>query len=313
MGITKVQFNEYLKSCRENAKLTQEQLVEDLYHSDIECFSSLETTTLSKWERGVIKPRLSKQVAILKYFQDQTGLALPCWQDLSVDEAEEKICKIGMRNLVGKSKELILNFPDAMMGADDLEVHQLRNTEMIEEIIDVQMNLDKSFNHDTTGITADMFKDWAMVPSNSFYICTYNKQFFGLLFSLRLKLESFEKLMQCELQEKELNHSDFADYNEPASNYVIAFFAMNEKVSSMLFIRYYAHLIANQKVINEVGTATMMVDVTKMIESLNFKHCHSKRLNDELVWQTYREKLPAFLASDNVVKMILSKQDCPEG
>ena len=62
-------FNEYLKQCRENSQLTQEQLVNDLYSFDIDSFRGLDTTTLSKWERSVIKPKLSRQVKIIQYFQ----------------------------------------------------------------------------------------------------------------------------------------------------------------------------------------------------------------------------------------------------
>jgi len=96
------------------------------------------------------------------------------------------------------------------------------------------------------------------------------------------------------------------------SNYIFSFFAMNEKAASMLFIRYYAHLIANQKVIEEVGLSTMMEDAKKMIKNLNLKYCASTMVRESLELQTYRETLPEFLASEKVIKMILSKQDCPE-
>ena len=96
------------------------------------------------------------------------------------------------------------------------------------------------------------------------------------------------------------------------SNYIFSFFAMNDKAASILFIRYYAHLIANQKVIEEVGVGTMMEDAKKMIGSLNLKYSSSLKLKNNLEIQTYRETLPNFLASEKVIKLILSKQDCPE-
>ena len=305
-------FNEYLKSCREKNHLTQEQLVHDLYSYDIESFEGLDTGTLSKWERSITKPKLSKQVNILKYFQEKTGVALPCWDNYTADETEELICKVGMQNLLGKSKELVLNFPSAMMGADDLTVHQLRTSELIDQVIDMHMGLDKSFNHDTTGVLPDTIKEWAFSPSNSFFVCKYREQFFGILFSLRLKPEVFKRMMHCDIQEKDLTIDDFASFDEMGSNYIFSFFAMNEKVSTMLFIRYYAHLIANQKVIEEIGIATMMEDAKKIIGSLNLRYCASTVLGEGLELQTYRETLPNFLASENVVKMILSKQECPE-
>jgi transcriptional regulator with XRE-family HTH domain len=307
-----LQFNQYLKSCREHSQLTQEELVHALYSHNIDDFHGLDTTTLSKWERGITQPKISKQINIIKYFQERTNAALPCWESYSVKETEKLICKVGMKNLLGKSKALILNFPDKMIAADDLKVSQLRNSEMIDKVIDINIDLDKGFNHKFTELLPEHFKEWALHPSNSFFICEYKDQFFGLLFTLRLKPNAFEKIINFEIKEKDLTTNDFASFNEIGSNYIISFFSMNEKSASMLFIRYYAHLIANQKVIEEVGVATMMEDAKKIIDSINLKYHSSTLFKEDLELQSYKETLPNFLASENVIKMILSKQDCPE-
>ncbi len=307
-----MQFNEYLKQCREHNEQTQEQLVLGLYLHDIDHFEALDPGTLGKWERGVTKPKASKQVSILKYFQGLTGKALPCLDDYSVDETEELICKVGIQNLLGSSKELVLNFPSATIGADDLHVYQLRNSEMMDEVIEINMDLDKDFNHDTSQFQSEQFKEWAMHPSNSFYTCQYKGQFFGLLFTLRLKPEVFERIMDLDIDEKDLIDDDFASFEEMGCNYMISFFAMNEKAAAMLFIRYYAHLIANQKVIAEVGLGTMMEDAKKLIRNMNLHYYGSKDVGEGLVLQTYRETLPVFFATEKVAKMILSKQECPE-
>jgi len=306
-----LKFNEYLRNCREDSQLTQDELVIDLYQHD-DMFSGLDSSTLSKWERGIVKPIAIKQVSILKYFQTKTGLSFPCWSTYSVTKAEEIICKTGMKNLLGKSKELVLNFPEKMIGADELIVHQLRHSEMIDKIIDINIDLDKGFNHKFTELLPEHFKDWALHPSNSFYFCEYKEQFFGLLFTLRLKPQAFEKIMNLEIKEKDLTPDDFATFEEMGSNYIISFFAMNEKAASMLFIRYYAHLIANQKVIQEVGFATMLEDAIKLSSKMNFHKYTETHLDNGLTLETYRNTLPHFLATDKVIKMILSKQDCPE-
>ena len=305
-------FIEYLRSCREHASLTQEQLVHELYSYDIEHFASLETSTLSKWERSIIKPKLSRQVRIIQYFQERTGSALPCWEEYSEADAEEMICKAGMRNLLGKSKELVLNFPQKMIGADDLKVLQLRNSEKIDRIIDITMELDKGFNHKFSELLPKHFREWVIHPSNSFFVCEYKEYFFGLLFTLRLKPETFEKIMDLQIRDKDLKLDDFASFDESGSNYVTSFFAMNEKAATMLFIRYYAHLIANQRTIGEVGVTTMMNDARKLLSNMNLEKYRSMELNNGLILESYRETLSNFLASEYTVKMILSKQECPE-
>jgi hypothetical protein len=292
--------------------LTQEQLVQELYNYDIESFTGLETSTLSKWERNIIHPQISRQVRIIKYFQTRTNAALPCWEEYSETNAEEMICKAGMRNLLGKSKELVLNFPQKMIGAGDLKLFQLRNSEKIDKIIDITIDLDKGFNHKFSELLPEHFKEWALHPSNSFYVCEYKEQFFGLLFALRLKPEAFRKIIDLEIREKDLKLEDFASFDEMGSTYIISFFAMNEKAATMLFIRYYAHLIANQRTIEEVGVATMMDDARKLLANMHLKEHHSMQLSNGLILQTYKESLSNFLASEYTVRMILSKQDCPE-
>ncbi len=305
-------FGSYLKLCRENSGLTQEEVVNDLYIHDKDNFKCLDNSMLSKWERNFAEPKALKQVSIIKYFQKQTGLALPCWDGYSVDDVEEMIYQAGMKDLLGKSKELVLNFPSAVINTDDMRIFQLHDSNMFDKVISINMDLDKDFNHDTTHLKSTQFKEWALHPSSSFFVCVYKDEFFGLLFTLRLKPELFEKVMNFEMSKNELTTDDFASFKEMGSNLMISFFAMNEKAASLLFIRYYAHLIAHQKMISEVGYTTMMEDAKKLMDNMNFHHCASETISKEFELQTYRETLPNFLASENVVKTILFGTECSQ-
>ena len=308
---THLQFSQYLRTCRRHSKVTQEQLVQALYVYDTENFEALNMSILSKWERGVIQPKLAKQVSIVKYFQERTGSALPCFDNYTVEKAETLFCEAGMKNLLGKSKKLVLDFPSSIIGADDLMVYHVRNSENFDKYIAINVNLDKDFNHDYGDLDFERFKHWASNPVNSFYICEYKGQFFGLLFTLRVKPDVFDKLMKFEMDEKELTHNDFALFDEMGSNYMLSFFAMNEKAATLLFIRYYAHLIANQNVIEEVGAASMMEDAKKLIAHMHLEPYTQKNLPENLTLQSYRATLPDFLAHKRVLKMLLSKQMIP--
>jgi transcriptional regulator with XRE-family HTH domain len=305
-------FNTYLKTCREENHLTQEELVHLLYSYDKKCFSGLETSTLSKWERGIIKPKRTRQIRIIQYFQTLTHIPLPCWERYNESDTEEMICRAGMKNLLGKSKKLILNFPEKMIGTDELHVLQVRNSPILDKVIEINIDLDKGFNHKFTELLPEHFREWALHPSNSFFTCDYKGQFFGLLFTLRLKPEIFQKIINLEIREKDLTINDFASFDEMGSSYILSFFAMNEKAATLLFIRYYAHLIANQRYIKEVGVATMMDDARKLLSNMQLNIHQSIRLANGSLLQTYRETLFNFLASEHTVKMILSEQECPE-
>lgn len=305
-------FNEYLKLCREHNHLTQEQLVHALYSYNIDNFKGLDTNTLSKWERSVTKPKTSKQISVIKYFQKKSGMALPCWDNYSIEEAENLICRAGMCNLIGKGNQLILNFPSKVMSVDDMKVYPIRNFEGTEALIQIYMDEHKAVNHEYTQISIEQVQEWSLHPNNLFLACQYKDWFLGLFFSLRLKPEVFDKLLNFEMKKSDITVDDFASFDEIGCNYMLSFYAINQKVATMLFIRYYAHLIANQKSISEIGVVTALDEVKKVVRNMNLEYHCSKITDDNVEIQAYRQTLSKVLASENVVKMILSKQGCPE-
>ena len=80
----------------------------------------------------------------------------------------------------------------------------------------------------------------------------------------------------------------------------------------MLFIRYYANLIAHQKTIDRAGVTFITEDAKRLLANMNLKYHSSRILKSGAKMRSYSETLPNFLASEQVVKMILSKQSCPE-
>ena len=307
-----MQFNEYLKKCREKNSLTQEELVHALYAHDIEHFKALDTSTLGKWERKVTQPKTSKQVSILKYFQEKTGLVLPCWDQYTPDEASELICKSGVHNLIGKSKKHIYNFPTQGMSIDEMHIHPLRTFKRMDVLIDMHMDIHKDINHPFIQITKEQFKEWALHPDALFIACEYKDSFVGLSFTIKLKPEIFDKILKFEMRRDEISTNDFAAHDEIGSSLMIGFFAVNEKAATLLFIRYYAYLIANQRTIDEIGAISNSDEAIKLISNMNLQFSGSHMTEDNVKIRAYRETLFNTLASEYVVKMILAKQDYPE-
>ena len=302
-----MKFNTYLKSCREHNKLTQEELVNALYIYDIDLFEALDTSTLSKWERGITHPKAAKQVSIIKYFQKETGAVLPCWDTYTIQEAEEQICQAGVVNLLGKSKQLVLNFPSNMMHFEDFKVYPVRHSDRIDTLLDINMDLHKNANHTFAQISLEHFSSWALHPSHLFLVCEYKNEILGLFFSLRLKPEIFQKIINFEMQKSELTMEDFASFDEMGSNFMLSFYALNNKIATMLFIRYYAHLIANQTRIKEIGVITALDDVKRVVHNMNLDETKSMITEDQKELKSYRQSLSNVLVSENVVKMLFSK------
>ena len=307
-----MQFSEYLKKCREGCKITQEKLAQDLYVHNTELFEALDTGTIGKWERGLTKPKASKQASIIRYFQQLTNKALPFLEDYPIKEVEGLICKAGMNNMIGKSKKHIFDFPSDMMLVDDIEVSSLHNFVGMESVIENNMHLHTDLNHPYSQLSCEQFKEWALHPSNLFLFCQYKGSPLGIMFSARVKPEVFRKIMNFEMKKSDICSDDFASYDEKGSYVLLSFFAFNAKAATLLYIRYYAHLITNQDNIDEVGGVGHSNEGRKIAANMNLDFQKSFTAEDGTKIKSFSQSLANVLTSEHVVKMILSKQECPE-
>ena len=307
-----MRFGEYLKHFREQYGLTQEDLVHALYQFDDTLFSGLDTTTISKWERGITQPKITKQVRILQYFQQKSGMAFPALLQDSIEKTEKLICRAGFENLIlNKSKELVLNFPSKVMNEKNLTINHIRNSDRMDAILEVTADIRNSNNPSFFHISVDQLREWALHPSNLFIVCNYKDVITGLFFSLRLKPDIFEEVMHFQKSIHDITLDDIASFDEEGSSYAIAFLALNRKSASMLFLRYYAHLIANQNQIASIGVTTALSDAKKIIENMDLDFVAHYEA-EEIGVDAYEASLPDALASENVVRMVLRRENCPE-
>jgi transcriptional regulator with XRE-family HTH domain len=307
-----MKFGTFIKSCRERLSLTQEQLVHGLYLFDDQLFYGLDITTISKWERGITQPKAPKQVRILHYFQQKQHKILPCFDTYSIPENEALICKTGIKNLIiGRRKELVLNFPSKMMTVDNLTVSHIRHAEQMDLFLEVAADMRNSVHPLFTQIDKAHLHKWALHPGNLFLTCQYKGFVTGFLFVLRLKPEIQHKILRFELAYKDLTLDDFASMDEDGSHIITHFFAWNDKAATLMIIRYYAHLIANQHSIVNVGATVYYDEGKKILANMNLEPSHHyQKENIEIT--SYNATLSSIIISENVVKMLFRKEACPE-
>jgi len=303
-----LQFNEYLKSCRKKYKLTQEALVQELYNYD-DTFEGLDTRTLIRWEHGSTKPISAKQVIIIQLFQKFSTHIFPCFYN--EDHVEEDLCRVGIKNLIGHSKEHIINFPNNIFSVEDISISHIRSHENIDLILNMPQSIFEGLTSNYFNITTAHLKAWSLHHANLFLIAQINNQFVGMFFTLRLKPQIFKKLLSFNMEANELTDVDFADFEEEASMFIISVFAYNDKVAVLLYLRYYAHLIANQDSIIEVGTTPLLKGGKKLVEKMHLRHMKDKKVKEETL-SSYSSPLKDVLINEDVLKMLFVKQNCPQ-
>jgi len=300
-------FFEYIKRCREENSLTQEHLVQNLYEFDSDNFSGLDTSTLSRWERGTTQPKFSKQVGIIKYFQELGNEAFPCMDHLTLEEIDTFICRKCVENILGKNKQIILNFPSAPMDFQDMHVYRIEDPLKFKPAYALLMDMHKATNVPYTQNSLETFEAWTVDPNSFFLACVYKNAFVGLLFTVKLKQSIFDQLMNFEIRRSDIKEKDFASVDEEGSVILLASYAINTKAAIMLFAMLYAYLIKNQKKILEVGVMTSFEEVKKVVKNMKLRSYKSKVLEDGVKVDTYRAELKKVLASENVAKMIFSE------
>ena len=305
-----MKFNEYLKSCRQKYKLTQEELVQGLYNFD-EDLVGVDTRTISRWEMAQTKPSVDRQISIVKYFQTVSGHIFSCFENTDSRSIENKICKLGVKNLIGNSKEHILNFPSKSFKVSEIEIKHLNNAENIDAILQMPYTVLESLTDNVYQLSFETIKEWALHPSNLFLLSMHRDKFIGLLFSIKLKSAIFQKVIDFEIDLKDITVNHFADVNEVGSAFPIAFFAYNDKCSTLLILRFYAHLIANQDVIKNVGTAPLLDGAKKIVQKMNMKQ-HKEQTVPQGILTSYYAPLNEILINEPVMKMLFQKQECPQ-
>jgi len=301
---TSMQFGKYLRLCREQTNMTQEELIQNLYNFDIEKFKGLNSSTLSKWERGVTQPSSSKKVTIIKFFQNFTGMALPYLNTYTTDNIQEYISNIGVKNIFGKNRKYILEFPEETMNLDDMKICSVHEIKRKKTLLDINYTIHKEYNPAYTRVSLEQFNEWSSKPNNLFMVAEYKNVAMALLFMLRLKPYIFDKLLNFEMKKSDITADDFATFEEEGDNYILSFFALNEKSATLLMIRYYSYLIANQDNTHEVGTINTMPESQTNIRNMNFEVHKRKTLKDGTVIKSYKQTLENIIIHESSLNII---------
>jgi|GEM_PF-5167494 len=305
-------FKEYLKSFRNEYAMTQESLAHALYAFDPDTFGGIDTTTVSKWERGVTQPPVGKQVRILQFFQAHSGLPFPALHHRTTTETESIICRNGIENLiVGKKRDLVLNFPSEMMRPQDIIVSHLRSRSNMDALIEVVADIRNYNNPSLLAVSPRKLREWALHPSSLFLVSTYKEIVTGIFFLIKLKTEAFDRIVSFRQSVDSVETDDLAAPEERESHYALAFFALNALSASVLFLRYYAHIIANQNRINRIGATATLEDAKKIIANIDLEHLGTYRAENKEA-DAYAASIHRVLASSNVMKMIFRKEECPQ-
>lgn len=295
-----MKFNDYMKLCREALNLTQENLVSELFaHNDV--FKGLDTNSYSRWERGSTNPPLNKQVQLLAYFFEKLNTFFPFLDMQHIEGVEEKLTATGMKKLLGKHQKLVMNFPSSQVDEGDFQVHFAKNSMHKELAFSTAINISDDMYGAGNYYSKEELEHFSLDPNNLFLVCEYNKQYFGHIFLLRLKTDSYRKILQFKKDFLTIENEDIATKSEQGAYFSVGMFTMNDKALSLLFIRLYAELIIHQEHTTALGTIITKEDAETMVRNINMK-----KVGSEGELTAYSGSLKELLLNEQVVKILFN-------
>lgn len=305
-------FSDYIKLCRKKFLFTQEALAHNLFVFNPSVFRGIDATTISNWE-GKRTPHLSRQVEIIRFFQSESGLALPCYDSYDIASSETPFCTANIEKYIKSTKHLILDLP--LQAKDDmLKVVHINQTKLLQRIISIHYDLDAGLNEKFQQLSKKQLIDFAQHHSNQFYAVMYREEtILGFIFAFRLKKETFEAFMNNQRFEESLSQADFATFEEEGFYYISSFFALNKKTAALLLSKLFNHLLQYQSSTAELGTSLLIKKENGGILDIMHLHVHSV-----VPWHngkkrtTYRTTLKNFFANKNMVNLLFNAETCTQ-
>jgi transcriptional regulator with XRE-family HTH domain len=299
-------FSHYLRACRKRLKLTQEALVEKLYHFDQALFSGLGVPTLSRWENGQSRPSYNKIRGILAYLQSATNEALPCAEMWRASGGKPLDAGHVIADNLFEAGKMVVGLPLTNGEDSAFKVVSLRHHPRADELLKLHAMLHRSANGPMTRVDEEKFAEWMDLPGNFFVAAMFEESFLGLLFALRLKPESFDRVLRFELKKNALTPNDFAPAGEWADIYLLSFFALSKMVAGHLLQRLYAVLAAERQNIGSVGMITSFDEAQRLGLELGLRTVGKTEADGHTV-TAYRATLYEFMRSDMALKTLFPK------
>jgi len=293
-----LKFHAYLKLSRRNLNLTQSQLALELYNFDA-IFDGLDVNTIGRWERAVTNTPILKKVKILAYFFEKFNYYFPFLEMNDIQSIEKKLSSSSVNKFLGKHKQLVMSFPTIHADEKDFQIVHSKKSLHQETAFTTAINICDDMYGYGKFYSVKTLHEFALFASTLFLLCEYKEQYFGHAFFIYLKNDIYKKVMNFEMDYMDITTSDLANVNEKGSYMSMGLFAMNEKAMAILFVRFYAHLIINQKNIQKVGTLISDSDAVNMAK--NFGLQKSKQKDDLIV---YDATIKEVLLTQQIIKML---------
>ena len=300
-------FSAYLKLCRQNLHFTQKELVSELFKFDI-AFKGLDVNALGRWERAFTKPPLFKQVKILEYFFEKFNYYFPFLEMDNVATIEKQFSTKEIKKLLGKHKQLVMSFPTKRAENKNFAVTLVHESSNIDIAFSTTINICEDMYGPDICNTKEMLKKFSLSPRSLFLICEYKEQYFGHCFFICLKTEVYHKIMTFQMNYLDISIMDLALDEEDGSYLSVSLFAMNEKALALMFIRFYAYLILNQKIISHIGALVSEEDAIEIATNFGLEKGAEE---DDLI--AYSGTIKDVLLTEQIIKILFSPNSVPEG
>jgi len=247
-------------------------------------------------------------VKILEYFFEKFDYFFPFLDMENVKIIEQQFSTEGIEKLLGTHKQTVMNFPTMRSDNNNFSIKLSNESSHLDTAIATAINICDDLYGVGRYYDEKTLQEFSLSSRTLFIICEYKKQYFGHSLFVCLKTDIYNKILNFQMNYEDITTSDLAVDNENGSYMSIGLFAMNKKALSLLFIRFYAYLIMNQKQISYIGTLISKDDAIEIATNFGLKRGAT---NKDLT--VYNGSIKDVLLTEQIIKILFAPSSVPEG
>jgi transcriptional regulator with XRE-family HTH domain len=236
-------FGKLLHEGRESLGLTQEKFIRELSGYDL-AFRKLNTVTLSRWERGVSLPPLSKQKKLLRFLWSASLFDEKTFRQMYIARLEQRVAswKTELKNF---SEGVIGNFPVFDL---DRETYECRHnvflgSHEIERIVLIEKAIAPPGYY---AVSAEQLSHWLSHDGTVLFICRLKEFYLGHVVLLKLSPEWITHVMQGKRSEFDIDDHSLRRSDEHGIYLIHAFYGVNAEYPALMSTKILITLIENR-------------------------------------------------------------------
>lgn len=255
-------FSHYVKTNRKS--MSQDEFARALISFDNE-FEGLNTVTVCRWETNFSLPSLKNICKVIAYFGDSPSKILPLIDYNKTSRKGHSLVTSITNKVIPSTKGIqIGNYPTSAR-YEIVDLNKDFDTNLVNSLLD----FDHSIFDTEFPVTKEILLHWSSSSSTINLVCRIFHTYLGHLIALRLKPDTFEEIIDGNMEESEICSSHLVSENEDHCLYVYSIYGANKVIATFFILEMVKAIFRSNGFCRKLGGLCATVDGVRLARNLN--------------------------------------------